>query len=119
MARERIVIGSDAPLAGHLVRGPRTLLAQSSVIERHTLTSSEGKRYAEMPRQVAQVDADGNPVLDTAGAPVTVGNEARQLWVTATTLRTALHLAVLAYGVSLFAVLNGAVLVLIGIAIKR
>ena len=50
-----------------------------------------------MPRQISKLDDKGNSVLDEKGNPIMVENTARDIWITATTLITALHLGILAY----------------------
>jgi predicted cobalt transporter CbtA len=68
-----------------------------------------------MPTQVAKVDASGSAVLDKDGKPVMIANAARNIWVTATTLTTALNLGIMAYALSGFAVLFGLVLIWAGL----
>jgi hypothetical protein len=50
-----------------------------------------------MPRLIAQLDTAGNPVLAEDGNPVMVANSARDLWITSTTLTTALNLGIITY----------------------
>lgn len=50
-----------------------------------------------MPRQVQKLDTNGKPVLASDGKPIMVDNTARDIWVTATTLRTALNLGIVTY----------------------
>ncbi len=97
IVREKIVTSADATIPGKPVRGPFTLKAQADVIRKHVLDMTDGKTFAEMPRQVPQLNEDGEVVMDTAGQPVLVANTARDIWITATTLTTALNLAILAY----------------------
>ena len=97
VAQENIVTPNDASIPVTPVRGPLTLKSQAAVIRKHTLKSTDGQTYAEMPGQIAKVDADGEPILDTTGKPVMVKNEARNMWITATALTTALHLGVITY----------------------
>ncbi len=94
-ATEMVVTGDDASIPNAEVRGPFTMKAQADNIEKHTLKQSEGLRYAEMDRD--------NPV--------------RPMWVTATTLRTALHLGMLAYGLAALAVAVGLVQITTGAAL--
>ena len=114
VAQENIVTPEDASISSTPVWGPFTLKAQADVIRKHTLKSTNGKTYAEMPRQVAGVDEDGEPVLDADGEPVMVPNKARNIWVTATTLNTALHLGIITYLVSGLVILLGLILVWMG-----
>ncbi len=95
--REKIITPDDATIPGERVNGPLTLMAQAEVIRKHTLKSTGGLTYAQMPRQLEKRDENGNFVLGEDGKPVMVPNEARNLWITATTLTTALNLGVITY----------------------
>lgn len=106
-AEENITTPSDAAIPDTPVRGPLTMLAQANAIRDHTFHSTDGLAYSEMPRQVPQLDDDGNPVLDENGEQVMVPNTLRDIWVTSTTLQTALLLGALGYGLSAFAVIYG------------
>ncbi len=116
-AAENIVTPPDAPVPETPVRGPLTMKAQADIIVEHTLENTDGLRYAEMPRFVPQVDDAGNPVLDENGEPVMVPNQARNIWITATTLTTALHLGIMAYALSALALFSGLVMIMIGLAL--
>jgi hypothetical protein len=107
VAREGIVTPADASIPNTPVRGPFTLKSQADIIRTHTLKSSDGKTYAEMPSKVPQLDAQGNPVLDSKGEVVMVSNAARSTWVTATTLTTALNLGIITYAFSALVLLIG------------
>ena len=115
IAREKIVTPSDASIPNAAVRDPLTLMSQAEIIRHHTLTTTNDQTYAEMPTQVAKVDASGSAVLDKDGKPVMIANAARNIWVTATTLTTALNLGIMAYALSGFAVLFGLVLIWAGL----
>jgi len=104
---ENITTPDDASIPEAAVRGPFTMLSQADIILEHQLESTEGLRYAEMPRQVEQLDDTGNVVIGEDGNPVMVANAARATWVTATALRTALQLGVLAYALAAFAFVTG------------
>jgi|SRR5581483_7979972 len=95
VAREKIVTPSDASLPNTPVRGPFTLLSQADIIRTHTLHATGGKTYAEMPMQAT--------------------NDPRAIWVTATTLITALHLGVITYLFSALMMLLGAISVWTGV----
>ena len=109
-----ITTPDDAVIAETPVRGPFTLWAQSDIITHHQRDRTAGLYYAQMPRQVEQLDEAGNVVLDEAGEPVMVSNEARMSWLNATTLTTSLGLGILAYAFSFFAIFVGVVFVAMG-----
>lgn len=112
---ENVTTPDDASIPETPVRGPLTMLSQAAIINHHQLDSTDGLRYAEMPRQVPQVDEQGNAIVDAAGEPVMGPNQARAGWITATTLTTALNLGVMAYALSAFAVVVGLTLVGFGV----
>lgn len=97
ISREKITTPTDASIPGVSLRGPLTLQSQVNIIRAHTLKTTNGKTFAEMPRQIPKVDATGKAVLDADGKPVMIPNTARDIWITATTLMSALNLAILAY----------------------
>lgn len=115
IAQENIITPADASISQKPVRGPFTLMAQAQVIRKHTLSMTEGKTFAEMPRQIAKLDEKGQPILDTENKPVMEDNTARDIWITATTLTTALNLGILTYAFSSLVALFGLVLILVGI----
>ena len=115
IAREKITTPEDSAVPGVPVRGPFTLKAQADIIRTHVLKLTNGQTYAEMPRQIAKVDANGKPVLDEKGQPVMVANTARDIWVTATTLITALNLGIVTYAFSAFIFLFGLISIWTGI----
>jgi hypothetical protein len=88
--------------------------AQSDIITTHQLENSEGLYYAQMPRQIPQVDENGAAVLDENGEEVMVPNEARASWMNATTLTTTLGLGIVAYALSAFAMVVGLTLLMTG-----
>jgi hypothetical protein len=114
-ATENVVTPDDASIPGAEVRGPFTMKAQVDIIREHTLERTGGLYYAEMPRTVEQVDDNGNVVLDENGEPATVPNTARELWLTATGLTTALNLGIMAYALAAFAIVVGLALVVNGV----
>jgi hypothetical protein len=106
-AQEKITTPADARFAETAVRGPLTMWAQADIITKHQLDRTEGLRYAEMPRLIPSLDESGNPILDDAGEPVLVNNQARLSWIDATSLTTVLNLGLMAYMLSLFAIVMG------------
>ncbi|MCC5949871.1 MAG: hypothetical protein JJT89_15570 [Nitriliruptoraceae bacterium] len=114
-AVENINTPGDAVIADTAVRGPLTMWAQSEVITRHQLDRTDGLRYAEMDRLVPQTDPDtGEIILDDAGEPVMVNNEVRLSWIDATALTTVLGMGIMAYALSAFAFVIGALLIGLG-----
>lgn len=107
VTREKIVTPGDASLPNKPVSGPRTLKSQADIIREHVLKSTGGQTYAEMPRQIVKIDDSGNPVIDSNGNPVLIENTARNIWVTATALTTALNLGIITYAFSSFVLLLG------------
>lgn len=105
--QEKIITASDSAIPGVPLSGPRTLKAQADIIRFHTLNTTGGKVYAEMPRQIEKLDSDGNVILGEDGKPLMVPNTARDMWITATTLITALNLAILTYAFSSLILLFG------------
>jgi|SRR6185369_3771792 len=115
VARENIKTPSDASIPGVPVRGPLTLKAQADIIREHVLKTTGGKTFSEMPSKVPKLDENGNPVLDEKGAAVMVSNDARTIWVTATTLITALNLGIITYVFSGLILLIGLISIWTGI----
>ncbi len=115
ITREKIVTPEDASIPNAPVRDPFTLKSQADIIRTHALKITGGKTYSEMPRMVESLGEDGKPVLDSEGKPVMAPNEARNTWVTATTLTTALNLGILTYAFSGFTFLIGLISIWTGI----
>ncbi len=115
VANEKIVTPQDSSIPEKPVRGPLTLKAQADIIKEHTLKMTGGKTFAEMPRQIPKLDENGNTALDTEGKPVMTANTARDIWITATTLITALHVGILAHVFSGIILLFGCILMWIGV----
>lgn len=92
VARESITTPPDASIPSTKVRGPLTLKAQSDIIRQHVLRTTEGKTYAQMPQ-----------------------TDARNIWITATTLITALNLGIVSYALSGLVMFVGVLSILIGI----
>ena len=68
-----------------------------------------------MPRQIPKIDQKGDPILDGEGNIIMVANEARNTWVTATVLITALNLGIVTYLFSGLIVLLGLISVWTGL----
>jgi len=68
-----------------------------------------------MPRQVPKLDQNNQPVLDASGNPVMIANTTRDIWITATTLTTALNLGIITYAFSGFILLFGLMSIWMGI----
>ena len=107
VARENITTPDDASIPGVPVRGPFTLKAQADIIRVHTLRITGGKTFSEMPRQIPKLDESGKPILGEDGKPAMTANTARDIWITATTLITALNLGIFAYAFAGFLILFG------------
>jgi len=92
----------------------------ASYIRIHTLEATAGRTYSEMGQFLT---AEGKETSDKAAAakdPKTgqpVPNAARNIWVTATALTTALNTSFFAENVSLFAIIMGIALLLTGIGL--
>ena len=115
VVQENIMTPADASIPEVAVRGPMTLKSQADIIRFHTLKTTGGKTYAEMPHQIVKLDTDGNPVLGKDGKPVMVANTARNMWITATTLTTALNLGIVTYAFSGLILLFGLISIWTGI----
>ena len=119
IAAEKITVPNDeaGKATGHggkLVVGVATLKAQAEVITHHTLDSTDNLVYAQMPRTVVGFDDDGEAVLDKDGKEVMVPNQARNIWITATSLNTALMMGVMGLEISLLVMGLGALFMLLG-----
>jgi hypothetical protein len=84
----------------------------------HTLESTDGKTYAEMPRFMGRTgkptnDQEAAAVDPKSGAPTS--NPQREIWVTSTALSTALNTSYFAEQVAVFSVVMGIALLLTGI----
>ena len=115
VAGENITTPDDASIPNVPVRGPFTLKAQADIIRVHTLRMTEGKTFAEMPRQIPKLDAESKPILGEDGKPAMTANTARDIWITATTLITALNLGLFAYAFFAVMLIFGLFFILIGI----
>jgi hypothetical protein len=128
--QEQIVFGSadDPAIAKHAsewadeqVKTGTQARAFAEVIHEHALEGSGGLTYSQMGRFVSADDPE-NPagtsdeaaaLKDEEGNPVP--NAARNTWVTATALSTALNMSYMAEQVALFGIVVGVALLLSGI----
>jgi hypothetical protein len=105
-------------VAGETVDTGKEAKCFASYMRIHTLEATGGQVYAEMPRFL---DKNGKPTSDedraakdpATGAPV--ANHARDLWVTYTSLSTALNTSYFAETVGVFGIVMGIALLLVGI----
>ena len=118
VARENITTPDDASIPSSPVRGPLTLHSQAEIIREHVLHTTNGLMYSEMPQKIAKLDQAGNAILDENGEPVMLSNDARSIWITATTLITALHLGIITYVFSGLIVLLGLISIWTGIIFR-
>lgn len=98
LLEEQITTSKDAPIPGVLVQDAATAEAQAEAIKEHTL----GKMgpYSKIPSKLE------------SGAP----NPDRQTYINGVTLRTALYLAAMGFGVAELALGAGAVFLMLGVA---
>jgi hypothetical protein len=97
--------------------------AFAQVMREHALASSDGLTYAQMGRFLAADNPDdpkgtsdeAAALKDDEGNPVP--NGARNTWVTATALSTALNMSYMAENLSLFALVVGVALLLTGVGL--
>jgi hypothetical protein len=118
-AVENIDTPDDAVFAGVPVRGPMSMWAQQDIITKHQLDRTGGLRYAEMPSRIPQLDEAGQPVIGDDGEPVLVPNADRLSWINATALTSVLNLGIMAYMLSLFAIVMGASVAGLGWVVLR
>ena len=132
LKQEQIVFGSadDPAVAKHAsqwadqqVTTGTQARAFAEVIHEHALEGSGGLTYAQMGRFVSAADPD-NPagtsdeaaaLKDEKGAPIS--NSARNTWITATGLSTALNMSYLAEQMALFGIVVGFALLLTGLGL--
>jgi hypothetical protein len=93
LAEERITVAGDAELvAGKLVNGPISAYSQAAVIQKHSLSSTNGMTYAELDRE--------DPL--------------RAVAMNGSFLRASLFTSVVSFGLSAFVVGVGLLFVLMG-----
>ncbi len=92
----------------------------ASYMRVHTLESTGGKTYAQMGRYLLPNGKDTNDATKAARDPKTgqpVENSARNLWVTYLAIGTSLNTAFFAEQVSLFSIVIGIALLLVGLGL--
>ncbi len=130
LKQEQIVFGAadDPAVAKHasqwadksLTTGTQAR-AFAKVMHEHALEASDGLTYAQMgrfvsaadPKSVAGTSDEAAALKDEKGQPV--ANSARDTWVTATALSTALNMSYMAEQTALFGIVVGIALLLSGI----
>jgi hypothetical protein len=130
LKQEQIVFGSadDPAIAKHAsqwadqqVTTGAQARAFAKVIHEHALEGSGGLTYAQLGRFVSAADPD-NPagtsdetaaLKDEKGVPIS--NTARNTWITATALSTALNVSYMAEQMALFGIVVGIALLLAGL----
>ena len=109
--------------AGEQVKTGDQARAFALVMREHALEGSEGLTYSEMGRFLAADDPENlagtsDPeaaLLDEDGNPVP--NAARNTWVTATALSTALNMSYMAERLAIFGIVVGIALLLTGVGL--
>ena len=129
-AEQTVFTPVEAPscsVAGEPVNNGSRAACFGNYMRIHALGSSSGLTYSQMGQYAAKPDAPvqstdfNGGTNDTTQAQVDpntgrpVSNGARNVWVTETSLSTALYLAFAASGISLFAIVVGIALLLSGI----
>jgi hypothetical protein len=92
----------------------------ASYIRIHALEATGGRTYSQMGQYLTAAGKETSDKNAAATDPKTgkpVPNAARNIWVTATALTTALNTSYFAESVALFAILMGIALLLIGIGL--
>ena len=118
LAREQIVGTPDSTIPNEKVDTGKEAQAFADVTRKHTLSATEGKTYAELPRAVYK--KGGAPVPDEQAEAALESGEAmnnplRELWLDQISLSTALNTAYFAESVALFSIVMGIALLLSGI----
>ncbi|TDE96177.1 aromatic ring-opening dioxygenase LigA [Occultella glacieicola] len=109
---EEITISDDARwFAGEQVGGPFTAFSQADIINTHALHATDGRTYAELGADMAQVEEGSAEYEELAAQRATVMN--------ASFLRASLFTSVVAYGVAALVVGLGVLLGLSGIAFRK
>ena len=130
LVAQNIVTPDDASIPGVLVDSPATAQSMADIIDQHQREGADGKAYADLGRFKSAADPEdpaGTSVEEEAligdnGRPVP--NPAREIALTATTLRSSLLSAVMAFsvatlvqGLGFFALGVGVIVTGIGVAL--
>ena len=107
--------------AGEQVTNGTEARAFAQVIHEHALEGADGLTYSQMgrflsaddPESAAGTSDEAAALKDESGNPVP--NQARNTWVTATALTTALNMSFMAEQLALFGIVVGIALLLAGI----
>lgn len=108
----------DCSVAGKPVDSGARATCFAKYMRIHALEATGGRVYAEMGQYLT---ADGKETSDKAAAAIDpktkqpVANGARNVWVTATALTTALNTSFFAEQVALFSIVIGIALLLVGV----
>jgi hypothetical protein len=108
---------------GEQVKSGDQARAFANIMREHQLERTEGLTYAQMGRFVAAANPDDPAgtsdeeaaLMDEEGNPVS--NPARQSWVTAVAITTALNTSYMAEQMSLFGMVMGVALLLTGVGL--
>ena len=118
--KEAGLTGVSAPscsVAGEKVDTGKEAKCFADYMRVHTLESTGGKTYSQMPRFATDDGKGTNEAADASknadGSPKS--NGARDLWVTETALTNALYTSYFAENVALFAIIVGIAMLLVGI----
>jgi hypothetical protein len=107
----------DCSVAGELVDTGSEAKCFGDYMRIHALEATGGKVYAEMGRYLTAGGKETNDPAQAAknkdGTPVS--NQARDIWVTETSLSTALYMGFFAETVSLFSIVVAIALIIAGI----
>lgn len=96
LSAQNISTPDDACFPEREVRGPFTAYCQAKIIEKHTLTSTDGMTYAELDRE----------------------DPRRQVAMNSSFLQASLFTSILAFGVAAMAMGMGVLFVLIGLGMR-
>ncbi|GAB4337936.1 MAG: hypothetical protein Kow0010_26160 [Dehalococcoidia bacterium] len=117
LAEENIIGTEDSSIPGQLVDTGAEAKAFADVMRKHTLASTDGRTYSELPRYIDENGAETNDrdlaAKDEFGNPI--ANPLRDLWVTETALTTALNTAYFAEQVATFSIVVGVALIVTAI----